>query len=53
MTLSSTADGGADSLGKGPLTRLLVDLVGYGLVSVVALACDYGLLLVLVHYGTY
>ena len=33
--------------------RLMFDLVGYGLVSVVALACDYGLLLALVHAGVH
>ena len=33
--------------------RLFVDLVAYGLVSVAALACDYGLLLLLVHAGMY
>ena len=31
----------------------LFDLVGYGLASAVALACDYGLLLILVKGGTY
>ena len=33
--------------------RLLLDLVGYGLVSIVALACDYGILLALVHAGVH
>lgn len=33
--------------------RILLDLIGYGLVSVAALACDYGLLLLLVHAGVH
>ena len=33
--------------------RLGLDFVGYGLVSVVALACDYGLLLALVRAGVF
>ena len=33
------------------LPRVVVDLLGYGCVSAVALACDYGLLLLLVAAG--
>ena len=40
-------------LARTRVGRLLLDLVGYGLVSVVALACDYGLLLALVRAGVH
>ncbi len=44
--LASLCGGGCKAPG-----RFLVDLVGYGLVSVVALACDYGLLVSLARLG--
>ncbi len=41
------------SLDDTAAARFLIDLLGYGLVSLVALACDCGTLLLLVRAGTH
>ncbi len=51
MTAASLHDAGRLRFGGHRLPRVLADLVGYGFVSVVALACDYGLLLALTTAG--
>lgn len=51
MTLASARGIGAAHLGQAHVARFLVDLTAYGLVSVVALLCDYGLLLLFVGCG--
>jgi putative flippase GtrA len=48
VTFTSVVETGATRSSDGRIARFLSDLVAYGLVSVVALACDYGLLLGLV-----
>ena len=50
MTFAELGKAGPAAL-VGRLPRIITDLVGYGLVSVVALACDYGLLVGLTAVG--
>ena len=51
MTAASLHDAGRLRVGRHRLPRVLADLLGYGFVSVVALACDYGLLVALSAAG--
>ena len=51
MTLAAPDVTGSLAPAESRLSRLLSDLAGYGLVSVAALACDYGLLVGLVACG--
>ncbi len=51
MTLAAPRDFGLERFGDGRAARFLFDLLGYGLVSGLALASDCGLLLVLVWLG--
>lgn len=51
MTPATFRGAGLARPGAGSAAGFLVDLLGYGLVSVVALACDCGLLLLLVAIG--
>ncbi len=51
MTAASLRAASAGSLRRAGVPRVLVDLLAYGLVSVLALGCDYGLLLGLVACG--
>ena len=51
MTAASLHDAGRLHIGRHRLPRVVADLMGYGLVSVVALACDYGLLVALSAAG--
>ena len=55
MSLQATSDTAAPWFRRSPLVRFAIDAVGYGLASAVALAVDYGVLLLLakqfgVHY---
>ena len=51
MTAASLHDAGRLHIGRYRLPRVLADLLGYGLVSVAALACDCGLLAALTAAG--
>ncbi len=51
MTIATLHAAGAPCLAGTGSVRVLADLVGYGLVSVLALACDGGLLLLFVALG--
>lgn len=51
MTFSDLRQAGSVALAERSVGRFVLDLIGYGLVSVAALACDYGLLVGFVAAG--